>query len=75
MPSTSHADGHTLLIATEGLMSLSIGKTVRAPMELDTPAELGQVQDIPEGEGRKAGHASKVQWAETQQVVCTPKGV
>lgn len=30
-------------------------------MELDIPAELGQVQETPEGEGRKAGHASKEQ--------------
>lgn len=42
-------------------MSMSIGKTDRAHMELDIPAELGQVQEMPEGEGRKAGPASKEQ--------------
>lgn len=61
MPLTQYADGQILPTATEGLMSMSIGKTDRAHMELDIPAELGQVQEMPEGEGRKAGPASKEQ--------------
>lgn len=61
VPSTQYADGHILPTATEGLMSMCIGKTGRAHMELDIPAELWQVQELPEGEGRKAGHASKEQ--------------
>lgn len=58
---SKYADGHTLPIATEGLMPVSTGKADRARRELDTPAELGQVLELPGAEGRKAGPASKVQ--------------
>ena len=60
MSATLHSISTPAPTASEGFVSVGTGKT-ELETEPDTPTEVGQVLDTPEGRGRKAGRAGRIQ--------------